>query len=165
MVYRFLVPLRHNERCVSPDHAPLASPLTQAPLSDFAPKKAVWLLARDPVTLDDDDQAILSTLCLVSETIQHLYELVQAFRDLLHQRAGEAALEQWLTQAKQSQIELLQGFIRGIERDKAAVIAGLTLPQSNGLVEDHVNKVKLIKRMMFGRASFALLRQRVLHAL
>ena len=165
MVYRCLVPLRHTVRCVSPDHTTLASPLTLTPLTDFAPKKAVWLLARDPMTLDDEDQATLSTLCLVNETIQRLYELVQAFREILHQRAGEAALDQWLTQAKQSQIELLQGFIRGVERDKAAVIAGLTLPQSNGMVEGHVNKVKLIKRMMFGRASFALLRQRVLHAL
>jgi len=165
MVYRFLVPLRHSERRLSLDHTTYASPLTVAPLADFAPKKAVWLLARDPMRLDDEDQATLSTLCLVNETIQRLYELVQAFRDLLHQRAGEAALDQWLAQAKQSQIELLQGFVRGVERDKAAVIAGLTLPQSNGLVEGHVNKVKLIKRMMFGRASFALLRQRVLHAL
>jgi transposase len=43
--------------------------------------------------------------------------------------------------------------------------AGLTLPQNNGLVEGKVNKLKLIKRMMYGRAKFPLLRQRVLHAL
>jgi transposase len=59
----------------------------------------------------------------------------------------------------------LQSFALGIERDKSAVVAGLTLPQSNGLVEGKVNKLKLIKRMMFGRAEFPLLRQRVLHAL
>jgi hypothetical protein len=52
-----------------------------------------------------------------------------------------------------------------IERDKVAVVAGLTLPQNNGLVEGKVNKLKLIKRMMYGRAAFPLLRQRVLHAL
>lgn len=52
-----------------------------------------------------------------------------------------------------------------IERDKAAVVAGLTLPQSNGLIEGKVNKLKLIKRMGYGQAGFALLRQRVLHAL
>jgi len=60
----------------------------------------------------------------------------------------------------------LQSFILGIERDKAAVKAGLTLPTSNGLVEGKVNKLKLIKRMGYGRAGFPLLlRQRVLHAL
>ena len=56
-------------------------------------------------------------------------------------------------------------FVTGIERDKAAVVAGLTLPQNNGLVEGKVNKLKLIKRMGYGRAEFPLLRQRVLHAL
>jgi transposase len=64
-----------------------------------------------------------------------------------------------------SQIRELQGFVAGVERDKAAVVAGLTLVQNNGLVEGHVNKLKLIKRMGYGRASFPLLRQRVLHAL
>ena len=50
-----------------------------------------------------------------------------------------------------------------IERDKAAVIAGLTLPWSQGPVEGHVNRLKLIKRQMFGRAKIDLLRQRVIH--
>ncbi len=53
----------------------------------------------------------------------------------------------------------------GIERDKAAVSAGLTLPINNGLVEGKVNKLKLIKRMGYGRAGFPLLRQRIPHAL
>ncbi len=56
-------------------------------------------------------------------------------------------------------------FVQGVERDKAAVVAGLTLSQNNGLVEGKVNKLKLIKRMGYGRAGFPLLRQRVLHAL
>jgi transposase len=56
-------------------------------------------------------------------------------------------------------------FVRSIQRDKAAVLAGLTLPQSNGIVEGKVNKLKLIKRMGYGRAGFPLLRQRVLHAI
>lgn len=64
-----------------------------------------------------------------------------------------------------SQIKELQRFAKGLERDKAAVLAGLTLVHSNGQVEGQVTRIKLIKRMMFGRAGFALLRQRVLHAL
>ena len=63
-----------------------------------------------------------------------------------------------------SQIRELQSFVLGVERDKAAVVAGLPLPQNNGLVEGKVNKLKLIKRMMYGRAKFPSLRQRVLHA-
>src|SRR5947209_11117485 len=71
----------------------------------------------------------------------------------------------WLEKVRASQIRELQGFVAGVERDKRAVKAGLTLPQSNGMVEGKVNKLKLIKRMGYGRASFPLLRQRILHAL
>jgi hypothetical protein len=53
-------------------------------------------------------------------------------------------------------------FGRGIERDKAPVQAALTRPESNGVVEGHVHRLKLIKRRGYGRASFSLLRQRVL---
>ena len=83
---------------------------------------------------------------------------------MLHTRAGEK-LDDWLEAVKASQIRELQSFVAGVERDKAAVAAGLTLPQNNGLVEGKVNKLKLIKRMGYGRAGFPLLRQRVLHAL
>ncbi len=83
---------------------------------------------------------------------------------MLHTRSGEK-LADWLQAVKASQIRELQTFVFGVERDKAAVEAGLTLPQNNGLVEGKVNKLKLIKRMGYGRAGFPLLRQRVLHAL
>jgi transposase len=79
-------------------------------------------------------------------------------------RSG-ALLDAWLGKARASQIRELQSFVLGVERDKAAVVAGLTLPQNNGIVEGKVNKLKLIKRMGYGRAGFPLLRQRVLHAL
>ena len=58
----------------------------------------------------------------------------------------------------------LQSFASGIEKDKDAVRAGLTWSINNGMVEGHVTKLKLIKRTMYGRAGFPLLRQRVLHA-
>ena len=83
---------------------------------------------------------------------------------MLHHREG-SKLDDWLEKVRASQIRELQSFVAGAERDKAAVVAGLTLPQNNGVVEGKVNKLKLIKRMGYGRASFPLLRQRVLHAL
>ncbi len=52
----------------------------------------------------------------------------------------------------------------GIERDRDVVIAGLTLPWNSGVVEGHVNRIKMLKRQMFGRVGFALLRKRVLLA-
>jgi transposase len=82
---------------------------------------------------------------------------------MLRRREGHC-LEAWLKQARASQIPELVSLVQSITRDKAAVLAGLTLPQNNGMVEGFITKLKLIKRIMYGRAGFALLRQRVLHA-
>jgi transposase len=74
-------------------------------------------------------------------------------------------LDDWKQQVSESGIVEVQRFAKGLERDKEAVLAGLTLVHSNGQVEGQVNKLKLIKRQGYGRAGFPLLRQRVLHAL
>jgi transposase len=101
---------------------------------------------------------------LCTSPVDQAYKLVQQFANMLRTRTGEQ-LDDWLSSVRASQIRELQGFVLSVVRDKAAVVAGLTLPQNNGLVEGKVNKLKLIKRMMYGRAEFPLLRQRVLHAL
>jgi transposase len=72
-------------------------------------------------------------------------------------------LQSWLEEAFSSGIAELQGFVRGIERDRAAVEAALSLPWSQGQTEGQVNRLKMLKRQMYGRAGFTLLRQRVLH--
>jgi len=158
MLYRFLVPLRRKERIIQQAHVP------HAPLQDFSAHDAVWLFARDPEKLDEKEQATLTAICQASETANTTYQLVQEFRHMLHHREG-SKLDAWLRSVRASQIRELQSFVAGAERDKAAVVAGLTLPQNNGLVEGKVNKLKLFKRMGYGRAAFPLLRQRVLHAL
>lgn len=99
----------------------------------------------------------------MSTTAETIYQLVQEFFRLVRARQG-TQLDSWLSKVKASAIPELQRFTNGLERDKAAVLAGLTLIHSNGQVEGQVTRIKLIKRMMFGRAGFALLRQRVLHA-
>ena len=68
----------------------------------------------------------------------------------------------WLQSALQSEVGEVRAFARGIRRDYAAIEAALRLPWSNGPVEGHVNRLKFLKRQMFGRATFALLRFRVL---
>jgi len=83
---------------------------------------------------------------------------------MMRQRQGER-LDAWLSKVHESGLPELQSFAQGVEQDKAAVQAGLTLAINNGQVEGQVTKIKLIKRMMYGRATFPLLRQRVLHAL
>lgn len=120
--------------------------------------------SRGSEELDADEQATLTAICQASQTAQTTYDLVQDFRQMLHHLEGHK-LDEWLAKVVNSQIRELQSFVRGVERDKAAVVAALTYPLNNGVVEGHVNKLKLIKRMMFGRAGFPLLRQRVIHAL
>ena len=73
-------------------------------------------------------------------------------------------LDAWLEQIATSDLAELQPFAAGVEKDKAAVKAGLTWHINNGQVEGHVTKLKLLKRTMYGKAGFPLLRQRVLHA-
>jgi transposase len=74
-----------------------------------------------------------------------------------------ADLEGWLEPVHVSHIVELVRFAKGIERDLDPVQAALQLPYSNGVVEGHVHRLKLIKRQGSGRASFPLLRQRVLY--
>jgi transposase len=89
---------------------------------------------------------------------------IQDFFSMVRKREGHR-LDAWLAQIAKSDLPELQSFANGVEKDKAAVQAGLTWAINNGQVEGHVNKLKLIKRTMYGRAGFLLLRQRVLHAL
>lgn len=72
-------------------------------------------------------------------------------------------LRPWMEEATKSGILELKSFVTGIERDYDAVKAALRLPWSQGTTEGKVNKLKTLKRVMYGRAGFPLLRQRLLH--
>ncbi|MFI2616944.1 transposase [Streptomyces sp. NPDC018584] len=73
-------------------------------------------------------------------------------------------LPQWITAVRADDLSSLHTFVNGLERELAAVTAGLTLPCSSGIVDGHANRIKMIKRQMYGRAGFGLLRKRVLLA-
>ena len=133
-------------------------------LLKYTPNAAIWLFVRDPKNLEKMEQEVLATFCQVSPRLRLAYDLVQDFFSMVHKREGHR-LDSWLERVKVSELCELQSFANGVERDKAAVQAGLTWWINNGVVEGSVTKIKLIKRQMYGRASFALLRQRVLHAL
>ncbi|WP_242527493.1 transposase [Ktedonosporobacter rubrisoli] len=127
-------------------------------------QKAIWLLVRPWEDLKAEEQLDLSALCQASPELCALHDLAQSFGHLLRKREGQR-LDDWMKQVKESHFRHIKRFSAGLQRDYEEVMAGLTLPQSNGVVEGKVNKLKLIKRMGYGRASFPLLRQRVLHAL
>jgi len=171
MVYQFLHTLRtgaipvlppiptEHQQSVAKKQAPV--PPTSS-VDTLSARQAVWLLVRDPSALDQTEQETLRMLRQSSPRVETIYQLVQDFVHMVRYRQGEK-LDSWLSQAVSSHLPDLRRFAVGIERDKAAVLAGLTHRYSNGVVEGHVNRLKLIKRMMYGRAGFALLRQRVLH--
>ncbi|MER6504571.1 transposase, partial [Streptomyces sp. NPDC001455] len=92
-----------------------------------------------------------------------LADLIHRFAALLDPADGNAALlSTWITSAQAEDLPHLHAFTRGLEKDLAAVDAALTLPHHNGSTEGVNNKTKLIKRQMYGRASFPLLRHRIL---
>ncbi len=153
-LYRFLQTLK-QERVELP-----ALPV----LSRLSVREALWLIARPFGDLEADECADLSELCQSSTQLATLHSLVQSFGQIVRKREGHR-LDDWKQQVSESGIAEVQRFAKGLERDKEAVLAGLTLVHSNGQVEGFVNKLKLIKRQGYGRASFPLLRQRMLHAL
>ncbi len=102
-------------------------------------------------------------LLQVEPAIGQAQALTVEFCRLVREGDG-AAFAPWLAAASASDLPEFREFAAGLRRDQAAVEAALALPYSNGPTEGHVNKIKLIKRSMFGRATFELLRRRVLAA-
>ena len=128
-----------------------------------APSQIRWWFLLPVKRLTTKQQAQLTRMCQDEAEFFVIYQLAQAFIALLHQQTDEG-LTQWLEQAQRSSVAELVSFANGILRDEAAVRAGLSLKWSQGQVEGAVNRVKLIKRSMYGRAKFDLLRIRVLYA-
>ncbi len=153
-VYRYLETLKQAE---------VKATASLPRLQKFSARTAAWLFVRDPDSLDEIEREDLAAFCQVSPTLKKAYHLIQEFFSMVHKREGHR-LDAWLEQIAKSDLPELQRFAHGVELDKAAVKAGLTWSINNGMVEGHVTKLKLIKRQMYGKAGFPLLRQRVLHA-
>lgn len=93
--------------------------------------------------------------------LEALTRHVRDFAQILTQLQGDRLLE-WIAAVRADNLPSMHTFVNGLELDIDAVIAGLTLPWNSGIVEGHVNRIKMIKRQMYGRAGFQLLRKRVL---
>jgi transposase len=139
-VYRFLAQLKQGSAPSGgkPQRSPAAP---DSPVSHWTAKQAVWWFLRDPSDLKEKEQQALATIRQVSLTANTAYELAQDFMHMLRRRQGQR-LDGWLGQVKASHIPELQRFARSIQRDKDAVLAGLTLQESNGVVEGKINKLK-----------------------
>jgi transposase len=133
--------------------------MTRAPSARHVACLLVWRKERLP----DEERAYLQRLCDQEPAIGRAYELAQEFVTLARERTGDG-FDAWLTQATASEITELDRFARGLADDRAAIEAGLSQEWSNGQTEGQVNKLKLLKRQMYGRANFDLLRRRMLRA-
>ena len=118
---------------------------------------------RRPERLDERDRARLDAACGRCPALATTAELASGFAALVRERRG-ADLAAWAKEAEAAGVPELAAFASGLRKDWAAVEAGLTLPWSSGPVEGHVNRIKMLKRQMYGRANLDLLRRRVLLA-
>jgi transposase len=134
-----------------------------ATTTPLTPRRVVGLMLPAPSELTKEEATALRAVCCqVNPRIQPLYTLFQDFVQMLRHRRGEE-LDQWLASAFHSGIPELRSFVHKLSQDQAAIQAGLVLKWNNGMVEGHVNRVKFLKRSMYGRANFDLLRLRILH--
>lgn len=95
----------------------------------------------------------LSQLCEADQEIREANELIQEFTTMLRERKGEC-FDAWLEKVEQQSVSELRSFAQSLKKDYDAVKAGFTLSWSQGPVEDHVHRLKLLKRQAYGRASF-----------
>jgi transposase len=124
-------------------------------------RTVTWLLIQDESKLNDKQRTFVTRLCEQQPEVVIAQQLVRRFQHLVSSR-DVSAFDEWLTEARNSKLPELVNFAAGLAKD-AAVRAALTTAWSNGQVEGQVNRLKMIKRQMFGRANFDLLRHRVLH--
>jgi transposase len=150
-VYRYLQPLRTGT-------APAASATPSLKIGEVTS----WLLRRAE-DLNPRQQQLLADLRGHCAQLDRLAGHVTSFAKIMTKRTGDQQLAGWLERVEADDQPELHTFAAGIRQDMAAVTAGLTLPYSSGATEGNVNRLKAIKRQMYGRASLDLLRKRVIH--
>jgi transposase len=139
--------------------APKPPPRIKAP----SPRQAKWLLVREEEELDEQEREMRDKILELCPEAEKARQLAREFQQMIRKRTV-ADLAQWLEKAGRSEITELAGFAKGLEQDRAAVEAALQYEWSNGQLEGQVNRIKAIKRAMFGRANFDLLRRKILRA-
>lgn len=158
IVYRW-VQLQQDEESRATDHSQQSKHTT---VNRMAPRHLAWLFLNAPSQLEKQEQQTLSLL-RKAPNVEIAYGLAQQLVAMLKERNAQP-LDTWLWDCQMSGISDLVTFAQGLEKEGSALHAAFTLPYSNGPVEGKINKLKYIKRSMYGRGGFPLLRQRVLKA-
>ena len=148
-VRRYLQPLRAT-----------GSPAAHTP-APAKPRQVTGWITRHPDDVRDNHKQQLKAIQARCPELETTAELVTEFAKILCNLHGHR-LDTWLTAVEAADLPELHTFTTGLRRDLAAVTNGLTLPWNSGPVEGTVCKIKALKRSMYGRANFALLRHRIL---
>ena len=152
---RYLAGVRTETRTAMGENAEAVPSLPSA-------KQLAWLFIQEPAKAPSKNALVLARVLQDAE-VAHVYALVRTFVDLVRHKRPEK-LDSWLEECAASSVNALCTFAAGIQQDVKAVRSALKLPWSNAQTEGQVTRLKFIKRMMYGRANFDLLRQRVLLA-
>ena len=176
LVSRFVQPWRNAlSQSVSAEHTPPAFTVNDPPVVETpamlpatltvrevcTPRQVAFWVTRDPDKLKPDQKDKLEQLLANVPELLSARELAQDFRQLLMQHQPDQ-FDGWLARASRSLLAEFQGFAQGLIRDKDAVAAAIATTFSNGQTEGHVNRLKTIKRQMFGRGKLDLLRKRIM---
>lgn len=140
--------------------SPRVSSCSHRPLT---PSRVTALVLRRPELTEPHERETIAQLQTAHSDLESAIELAQQFAFLVRQRLP-SELDAWLNKAKNSSVSLLRSFAVSLESDYDAVKAGVTMSVSNGPVEGHINRLKMLKRQMYGRAKIDLLERRFLLA-
>jgi len=132
------------------------------PLIPLITPRAAVLKLLHADKLEDQEKPVIDKILRSSPEIEKAVQLGREFENLLMKRS-ETSLDEWLRKAESSSTAELKSFARGLRQDALAVQAAVKYEWSQGQVEGQVNRLKLMKRQMYGRANFDLLKARVLH--
>ncbi len=138
-------------------------PLVAAPKQVLTPRTAAWTVLRPPSRRGDEEGALLAKLREAAPALAAAVELAEEFAALVRGREP-GRLDPWLQRAQDSAVPALQRFAKRLSSDYDAVRAAVTLAWSNGQVEGQINRLKTLKRQMYGRANLDLLERRFLLA-
>jgi transposase len=158
-------PTTPKKYLTSPEHSAGAAPPPESTAAARLPsaRQLSWFLLREAASLSPPESATLAQIHQAAPELAAIQPWVQQFNQLVRER-DLAAFHAWRENVLTSGLPDLCRFVAGLDRDRAAVEAALSFSWSNGPLEGNVNRLKLLKRQMYGRAGFDLLRARVLRA-
>jgi len=159
-VSRFVARLRTDQAVATASEGATAP----ASAAGLTPQDLTWLVMRRADDRTTDERRALDQARRLSPEIEHAVDLGERFLGMLRGRLGTAACDAWVADAGAGGVPEFRRFAIKLKQDLPAIRAACREPWSNGQTEGQVTKLKLLKRSMYGRANFDLLRLRLLNA-